>query len=279
LKKTGSSKRKQPVLKKDSHLNPFTTFKWFSIGGLLGYFALHPCIMISANLMFPSRLDSGFGIIDIIASAFMRSFSLQMLPWSFSFAIISAVAGALYRRNRQVVTALRESEKKFRELSITDDLTGLYNSRHLFRQLKAEIERSNRYKHPLSLLILDLDNFKQYNDAHGHIAGDKVLAKSGEILRKSLRKTDSAYRYGGEEFTVILTESTGKESLHFAERIRQAFEKEASSLQQEENLPITVSIGVAQYIPGEEITTFLKRADKNLYAAKNKGKNRTCFSQ
>jgi diguanylate cyclase (GGDEF)-like protein len=266
-------------LKKDSHLNPFTTFKWFSIGGLLGYFVFHPCIMISANLMSSSWLDSGSGIIGIVASAFMRSFSLQMLPWSFSFAIISAVAVALYGRNRQVVNALRESEKKFRELSITDELTGLYNSRHLFRKLEAEIERSNRYQHPLSFLILDLDNFKQYNDAHGHIAGDKVLSRSGEILRKSLRKTDSAYRYGGEEFTVILPEIAGKESLHFAERIRQAFEKEDFSLQQEENLPVTVSIGVSQYIPGEEITTFIKRADKNLYAAKNEGKNRICFSQ
>jgi diguanylate cyclase (GGDEF)-like protein len=267
------------VLKKESYSKPFTTLKWFTTGGLLGYFAFHPCIMISANLMFPSGLDSGFGIIDIIASAFMRSFSFQMLPWSFSFAIISAVAGAFYGRNRQVAAALRESEKKFRELSITDDLTGLYNSRHFFRQMKAEIERSNRYGHPLSLLILDLDNFKQYNDAHGHIAGDKVLAGSGEILKKSLRKTDSAYRYGGEEFTVILPESAGKESLHFAERIRQAFEKEAFSLRQEENLAVTVSIGVAQYIPGEGITTFIKRADINLYAAKNEGKNRICFSQ
>jgi diguanylate cyclase (GGDEF)-like protein len=267
------------VLKKESYSKPFTTLKWFTTGGLLGYFAIHPCIMISANLMFPSGLDSEFVVIDIIALAFMKSFSFQMLPWSFSFAVISAISSALYGRNRQVTAALRESEKKFRELSITDDLTGLYNSRHFFRQIKAEIERSNRYGHPLSLLILDLDNFKQYNDAHGHIAGDSVLARSGEILKKSLRKTDSAYRYGGEEFTIILPESAGKESLHFAERIRQAFEKEAFSSQQAENSPVTVSIGVAQYIPGEEITTFIKRADKNLYAAKNKGKNRIYFSQ
>lgn len=98
------------------------------------------------------------------------------------------------------------------------------------------------------------------------------MAKAGEILRRSLRRIDSAYRYGGEEFTVILPESGGKESLHFAERIRQAFE-------QEKNLPVTVSIGVAQYIPGEEITAFIKRADKNMYAAKNMGKNRIYFSQ
>jgi diguanylate cyclase (GGDEF)-like protein len=277
-KKAVTSKRKLSVLKKESHLNPFTTFKWFSTGGLLGYFVLHPCIMIIANSMFVFGPDSGFSVRPTIFSVFMRSFSLTMLPWSFSFALLSALLGAYYGYGRQMLTALRESEKKFRELSITDDLTGIHNSRHLFRQLKAEIERSSRYKHPLSLLIIDLDNFKQYNDDYGHIAGDKVLARSGEILRRSLRKTDSAYRYGGEEFTVILPESTGKESLHFAERIRQAFEKEAFSLRQERNLAVTVSIGVAQYIPGEEITALIKRADINLYTAKNKGKNRICFS-
>ena len=119
-------------LKKKSYSKPFTTLKWFTLGGLLGYFIFHPCIMISANLMFPSTPHSGFEINGIIASAFMRSFSFQMLPWSLSFAIISAISGAFYGRNRQVVAALQESEKKFKELSITDDLTRLYNSRHFF---------------------------------------------------------------------------------------------------------------------------------------------------
>ena len=127
--------------------------------------------------------------------------------------------------------------------------------------------------------ISDLDNFKQCNDTYGHIAGDKVLAKGGEILKQSLRKTDSAYRYGGEEFAVVLPESTGKDSLYFAERIRQAFESQNLLIQQEKNLCVTISIGVAQYIPGEEITTLIKRADQNMYAAKNKGKNRIYFSQ
>ena len=267
------------ALKKESYSKPFTTLKWFTLSGLLGYLVLHSCIMISANLMFPSRLGAGIGIIDTIASAFMGSFSIQMLPWSFSFAIITAVAGTFIGRNRQIVAALRESEKKFMELSITDDLTGLYNSRQLFRILKSEIERSNRYEHPLSLLILDIDNFKQFNDALGHLAGDKVLAGSGDILKNSLRKTDSAYRYGGEEFIIILPESTGKESLNFAERIRQVFEKESFSSEQADNLPVTVSIGVAQYIPGEEITNFIKRVDRNLYTAKNNGKNCIHFSQ
>lgn len=130
----------------------------------------------------------------------------------------------------------------------------------------------------MSLLIIDLDNFKKYNDAFGHIVGDRVLAKAGEILRNSLRKTDTAYRYGGEEFAVLLPETKGEEALHFAERIRQAFENKDLTLQKEQNFSVTVSIGVAQYESGEELNTFIKRTDTNMYAAKNKGKNRIKFS-
>jgi diguanylate cyclase (GGDEF)-like protein len=129
----------------------------------------------------------------------------------------------------------------------------------------------------LSLLILDLDNFKKYNDAFGHIAGDRVLAKAGEIFRNSLRKTDAAYRYGGEEFAILLPETKGEEALHFAERIRLSFENQDSILPGEKTLLVTVSIGVAQYKSGEELNTFIKRADTNMYAAKNEGKNRICL--
>jgi PAS domain S-box-containing protein len=117
--------------------------------------------------------------------------------------------------------ALRESEKKYKELSITDDLTGLFNQRHFYNQLRAEIDRIQRYKHPLALLLLDVDNFKIYNDTYGHLAGDKVLTKLGEVIRNSIRKTDSGYRYGGEEFTVILTETRGQDAGVAAERLAQ----------------------------------------------------------
>jgi diguanylate cyclase (GGDEF)-like protein/PAS domain S-box-containing protein len=174
--------------------------------------------------------------------------------------------------------ALRESEKKYKELSITDDLTGLFNQRHLYNQLRAEIDRIQRYKHPLALLLLDVDNFKIYNDTYGHLAGDKVLAKLGQVIRNSIRKTDSGYRYGGEEFTVILTETRGQDAVVAADRIRKRFADEIFFPVPLEPVRVTVSVGIAGYRDGEEIASFVKRADQNMYEAKRKGKNCVYYS-
>ena len=268
----------KPKLKSSSYMRPKAIWQWTSIGGLIGFIVIHPCVMITAHLMFQPRIESNYSLVDVILMEFAKIFSLQMLPWGLSFAFISALSGLFLGRNRQMTHELQKSEQRFRKLSITDNLTRIYNSRHFFNQLKNEIERTNRYGHPLSLLILDLDNFKNYNDCHGHVAGDEVLAKSGEILRKSLRKTDSAYRYGGEEFTIILPETDGQDAAHFAERLRMAFENQAIENQQEGILPITVSIGVVQYKEKEKIADFIKRADDNMYIAKEKGKNQVYFS-
>jgi diguanylate cyclase (GGDEF)-like protein/PAS domain S-box-containing protein len=174
--------------------------------------------------------------------------------------------------------ALRESEKRYKELSITDDLTGLFNQRHFYNQLRVEIDRIQRYKHPLALLLLDVDNFKIYNDTYGHLAGDKVLAKLGEVIRSSIRKTDSGYRYGGEEFTVILTETRGQDAGVAAERLRKRFADEIFFPVPLEPVRVTVSVGIADYHDGEEIASFVKRADQNMYEAKGKGKNCVHFS-
>ena len=251
-------------------------YLWALIGGVLGYFIIHPWVMISANFMFRSRLKSYFSIADVFFEELTRAFSLPMLPWGLAFAIISSITAAFYGKNRRAMAALRASEQRFKEMSITDELTELYNSRHFFSRLKAEIERTDRYGHPLTLLMLDLDNFKQYNDTFGHLGGDSVLAETGNIIRKSIRSTDSAYRYGGEEFTVILPESSRQEALYIAERIRKSFENEALFNHKKGGLRVTVSIGVAQYIAGEELSAFIKRADENMYAAKNVGKNTIC---
>jgi diguanylate cyclase (GGDEF)-like protein/PAS domain S-box-containing protein len=180
--------------------------------------------------------------------------------------------------HKQMEEALRQSEKRYRELSITDDLTSLYNSRHFYNQLQREIDRASRYRRPLALLLLDVDNFKGYNDTYGHLAGDEVLARLGEVIRKSIRRTDSAYRYGGEEFTVVLTETKGKDAVTVAERLRKKFAAENFLPASGSPLNMTISIGVTDYVGGEEITDLVKRADQNMYMAKHRGKDCVFYS-
>jgi diguanylate cyclase (GGDEF)-like protein/PAS domain S-box-containing protein len=171
---------------------------------------------------------------------------------------------------------LRESEQRYRELSIIDDLTQLYNSRHFYVQLKSETERSNRYGQPLTLLLLDLDNFKAFNDAYGHVEGDQVLSRLGQVVKRCLRETDSAYRYGGEEFTILLPMTTSGEGVVTAERIRTEFRKETFSPAPGQEVHMTLSIGLAQYRTKEEVKAFVHRVDQWMYQGKKNGKDRVC---
>jgi len=166
---------------------------------------------------------------------------------------------------------LKEKEKleeEVRRLSVTDDLTSLYNHRHFFKTLEAELVRLRRQKTSLSLLMFDLDNFKSYNDRYGHLEGDKVLKNVGEIVKHSIRyNVDSGYRYGGDEFTVLLIGASMDQAMTIAERIR-------SSIEQTEFQDITVSIGLSEYRDHFDLEGFVKSADNAMYMAKHSGGNR-----
>jgi diguanylate cyclase (GGDEF)-like protein/PAS domain S-box-containing protein len=172
--------------------------------------------------------------------------------------------------------ALKESERRFCELSTIDDLTQLYNSRHFFERLDAELNRANRYSQPVALMLLDVDNFKAFNDAHGHLEGDQVLRRLGRVMTQCLRRTDSAYRYGGEEFTVLLPMTSSPEGAATAERISAEFKKENVAAAVGRELRLTLSIGVGQYRPNEAAKAFLCRVDQLMYRAKNSGKDQIC---
>jgi two-component system cell cycle response regulator len=187
----------------------------------------------------------------------------------------------LLLRLRRVLKERRLSQErvhmldKLKRLSITDGLTNLFNSRHFYNQLKAEIERTTRYQRTLSLLLLDIDQFKEYNDSYGHLEGDKVLVRLGQVIRSCLRKMDSAYRYGGEEFTVILPETEGEEAATVAERIRSAVENEKFYPEDSvQTVSISISVGVTEYSPNEDTAIFVQRADKAMYLSKQSGRNR-----
>jgi len=157
----------------------------------------------------------------------------------------------------------------------TDELTGLYNHRHFHERLEQEIARGSRFGNTFSLIMMDIDLFKSYNDIYGHLAGDQVLRRVGHYLASSIRSIDMAFRYGGEEFTIILPEARLDDAFKVAERIRKTIESKSSS----HSMPITMSVGVANWpndgVMKEEI---IGRADAALYRAKQMGRNRTCLS-
>ncbi len=191
--------------------------------------------------------------------------------------LVFCVCRDVTERNR-MERALKESEKKYQELSIKDELTQLYNARHFFKQLGMEVEKAARYGNPLSLMFLDLDDFKQFNDAYGHPEGDKVLKKMGEVIKSGLRRTDLAFRYGGEEFAVIMPMTTAEDGGIAAERIRTDFRQEVFSPMEGGQIHMTVSIGVAEYARRFDIRGFLRQVDNLMYQAKKQGKDRTCTS-
>jgi len=159
-------------------------------------------------------------------------------------------------------------EEEVRRLSITDDLTGLYNHRQFYKTLESELARLHRQRTSLSLLMFDLDNFKRYNDRYGHLEGDKVLKKVGEIVNRSIRgNVDSGYRYGGDEFAVLLIGASIDQALVIAERLR-------SSIEHAGFQDITVSIGLTEFHDPFTLETFVKSADDASYVAKHSGGNR-----
>ncbi|MGA2782922.1 MAG: PAS domain S-box protein [Smithella sp.] len=177
---------------------------------------------------------------------------------------------------KQAEEALRKSEHRYRELSIIDDLTQLYNSRHFSTQLEKEIERSNRYEQPLTLLLFDLDKFKDFNDTYGHVEGDYVLSRLGQVIKRCLRDPDSSYRYGGDEFTIMLPMTAKGEGMVTAQRIQMELRKENFSPLLGQEFHLAVSIGVAQYKPKEDMKAFVHRVDQLMYQAKKNGRDRIC---
>lgn len=166
---------------------------------------------------------------------------------------------------------------QLQELAITDDLTKLFNSRHFYNQLENEVNRYQRYKRPFSILMIDLDHFKRFNDTYGHLEGDRILRQVGRKITSCMRTMDTAYRYGGEEFTVLLPETDCEAAVTVAERIKDAVNRETTGLIDE--FSVTVSIGVTEYSDADSISALIKRADKAMYVAKQRGRNCIAYWQ
>lgn len=170
---------------------------------------------------------------------------------------------------------LRISNRRLEELSNTDDLTKLYNRRYFMELMELEFQRAQRYESSLSFVMIDIDNFKSFNDNYGHLLGDHILYEVAQLLRETLRVHDIVGRYGGEEFGMLMPETDDKGALVVAERYRKRVE-EFVLFEADKELRITISLGVASY-PHPEIKTvddLIRLADNALYKAKSNGRNR-----
>jgi diguanylate cyclase (GGDEF)-like protein len=166
-----------------------------------------------------------------------------------------------------------------RRLASTDGLTELYNHRTFQERLAQEVDHANRYGRPLSLVMVDVDNFKLYNDTYGHPQGDRVLRDLARLLRQVSRASDTVARYGGEEFAIILPETDRVNARTMGHRIREHVER--YPFPGEERLPsgaLTISVGVATYTRAGTKDTLLQNADAALYRAKRAGRNRVCVA-
>ena len=290
-----------------------TVMVHFSGGAVSWFWAMYLVLTLEAALIMEKKSDTyaialgssiAFGglltfefyrIILPVAMPFennvlQQTYSYVMIKWAwvsitnFCVAFVAAF----------MMETVRRREARLRDLVVRDSLTGLYNRRYFIYRLNSEIQRAKRYGRTLSLLILDVDDFKKYNDEHGHLAGDAQLRSLADILKSHIRRSDDklsyevdiACRYGGEEFAIILPESVSAQGMVAAERLRRRVETigavsvaERIRKKIEEThhgkVQMTVSIGVSSYPEhGVEIDSLIRAADDAMYLAKRKGKNR-----
>ncbi len=192
---------------------------------------------------------------------------------------------AIRKQQYLLSTLSRQNEElgsmnlKFREMAIRDGLTGLFNHRHAQDRLAEEFERARTFERDLSVLFMDLDHFKFFNDTHGHQAGDQILQNLGDVMSSIVRDSDVLARWGGEEFIIIAPETNKQQACNLAERIRKQVAEFEFSLADKQPLGlISVSIGVATSSAADDgVESLVKRADSGAYQAKDNGRNRTVF--
>ena len=192
--------------------------------------------------------------------------------------IVLLILTIIYLVARSFIKELKTAETKLVEMATQDFLTGLLNRRETFHRLDEELQRSRRLATPFSVLLLDLDHFKQVNDVHGHSAGDLVLQAVAAALRQGVRPYDLCCRYGGEEFLVILPETALEAAAGIAERLRHDIENLKIAVTKKTDLRITTSIGAATLVGNESIDQLIARADEAMYNAKASGRNRVSLA-
>jgi diguanylate cyclase (GGDEF)-like protein len=219
-------------------------------------------VVESAVVCLPVRsVNSVFGVIQLLG------IDLQVYEQNQLFLRTIADFAAIAIDNARAV-------RRIQELSITDDCTKLYNQRHMFSVLEEEVHRSARFGYQFSLLFLDLDHFKSVNDKYGHLVGSKLIAMAGQCLRENLRLIDAAFRYGGDEFAILLPQTSRDSALFVARRIARAFHERDWRPEENVSIQLRASIGIAGY-PHDASTPqdIVQRADELMYEVKQSGRD------
>ncbi|GMR05160.1 MAG: sensor domain-containing diguanylate cyclase [Thermodesulfobacteriota bacterium] len=207
--------------------------------------------------------DRCLGVIELINRPRSKVFTDEDLTLLTTLADYTAIAieNAIYF-------------KRIHELTITDDLTKLYNARYLHMRLNDEVERARRFGYDLSMIFIDLDYFKKINDNHGHLCGSKLLAEVGSLLKKIIRSVDMAFRYGGDEFIILMPETPKKNARIVANKIRTELKKAVFLKEEGVNCRITASFGVASYPKdAADKTELIHMADNAMYRVKDKSRD------
>jgi len=219
---------------------------------------------------------TGYASIDSAVSV-LKEGAYDYITKPFNVDEIKIVVGRAAEHYKLLQEA--KEKEKYKQLAIVDALTGVYNRRYLDETLPREIERAKRYEHPLGLLMIDIDYFKRFNDSEGHLAGDWALKKVAQLIAGNVRGTDLVFRYGGEEFVVLLPETDKAGSVSVAQRIKNSVSR--AEFLDSKIMPtrhLTVSIGIAVFPEDAQTSlTLIDKADSSLYAAKRLGRNRICF--
>jgi diguanylate cyclase (GGDEF)-like protein len=246
---------------------------------LLAIIGIDAARNLAENLYFGLYFGSQYGFLPAGLVHVLGRPGLLILPKLFNVAAGCLVLIILLLRwLPAAVTERRDADEHNAALhtfATTDGLTGLFNRRHFLAVVAAEWHRFERYNRPISMLMIDIDHFKSINDVHGHDVGDRVLARVAAICQEHVRTTDILGRLGGEEFGLMLPETSSGDAAILAERLRQSI---ASMRVDVAGQPVraTVSIGISQAKDGEDSTALLKQADVALYVAKRSGRDRVC---
>jgi diguanylate cyclase (GGDEF)-like protein len=238
--------------------------------GVIGALWAYPAVMLFQFVAsrWVANLLNGFLVIMVTVLAYQH-----LGPFITVRVFVTLVLTMIFT-NIFLGIVLRLQER-LRKLGITDSLTGVYNRRHMDKEVGEAVERQKRYRTDASLLLVDIDHFKSVNDEFGHAAGDRVLREIAALMRRSLRKLDLIFRIGGEEFMVLLPDVKQAGAAEAAEKLR----REVAAAEFIADRKVTVSIGVGELGPGENRDQWIRRADRALYAAKNGGRDTVAIGE